>query len=167
MRDADSVSAMQKELAVSVFAPKLLDLEVLDQAVSSDDIPWVPQEPGRWFKPLQFFTGTGSWINLVRMEPGKRIRRHVHAYVLQGSWRYLEHDWVATPGSYVYEPAGGRHTLEVLGDEEMITLFIVNGVIQYLDDDGSVIQQDDLRSRRQLYLDHCRSHGIRPMAIES
>lgn len=158
---------------MSVFVPNPLDLEPLDRAVSSDDVPWVPQEPGRWFKPLHFFTGTGSWINLVKMEPGKRIRRHVHAggsvhaHVLQGSWRYLEHDWVASPGSYVYEPAGGCHTLEVLGEEEMVTLFIVNGVIQYLDDDGAVIQQDDYRSRRQLYLEHCRAHGIEPMAIES
>ena len=85
----------------------------------------------------------------------------------QGSWRYLEHDWVATPGSYVFEPAGGAHTLEVLGTTPMVTLFIVNGVIQYLDDEGRVDQQDDLRSRRQLYLDYCREQGIEPVALVS
>ncbi|MGH3012640.1 MAG: 2,4'-dihydroxyacetophenone dioxygenase family protein [Gaiellaceae bacterium] len=155
------------------FLPKMLDLEALDEAIASDDIPWVPQEPGRWFKPLHFFTSTGTWINLVKMEPGKQIRRHVHAggsvhaYVLEGSWRYLEHDWIAAPGSYVFEPAGGAHTLEVLGSTAMVTLFIVNGVIQYLDAEGGVDQQDDLRSRRQLYLDYCREQGVEPVALVS
>ncbi len=154
-----------------LFVPKPVDLKALDQALASDGIPWVPQEPGRWFKPLHFFTSSGTWINLVRMEPGRQIRRHVHAggsvhaYVLAGSWRYLEHDWAARPGSYVYEPAGGCHTLEVLGEEEMITLFIVNGVIQYLDDEGNVVQQDDCRSRKRQYLDHCRSLGIEAVAL--
>jgi 2,4'-dihydroxyacetophenone dioxygenase len=156
---------------MTTFLPKMLDLEVLDEVISSDDIPWVPQEPGRWFKPLHFFTASGTWINLVKMEPGMQIRRHVHAggsvhaYVLEGSWRYLEHDWIATPGSYVFEPAGGAHTLEVLGETTMVTLFIVNGVIQYLDDDGQVVQQDDLQSRRRLYLDYCRGQGIEPVAL--
>lgn len=156
---------------MTTFVPKIVDLEVLDQAVASDDVPWVPQEPGRWFKPLHFFTASGAWINLVRMEPGRQIRRHLHAggsvqaYVLQGSWRYLEHEWVASPGTYVFEPAGGTHTLEVLGEDEMITLFVVNGVIQYLADDGTIVQQDDHRSRLDLYLDFCREQGIEPVAL--
>jgi 2,4'-dihydroxyacetophenone dioxygenase len=158
---------------MTTFVPKPVDLEALDQALAGDDIPWVPQDPGRWFKPLHFFLSSGSWINLVKMEPGRQIRRHihaggsVHAYVLEGSWRYLEHDWVARPGSYVFEPAGGAHTLEVLGDETMVTLFTVNGVIQYLDDDGRIVQQDDVRSRRRQYLEHCSEHGIEPVALTS
>jgi 2,4'-dihydroxyacetophenone dioxygenase len=155
------------------FAAKLPDLEALDQALAADDLPWVPQEPGRWFKPLHFFLSSGTWINLVKMEPGRQIRRHihaggsVHAYVLQGRWRYLEHEWIAEPGSYVFEPAGGAHTLEVLGDETMVTLFTVNGVIQYLDDEGRVIQQDDVHSRRREYLEHCRANGLEPGALIS
>jgi 2,4'-dihydroxyacetophenone dioxygenase len=158
---------------VSTFVPKFVDLPALDRALADDEIPWVLQEPGRWFKPLHFMTTSGTWVNLVKMEPGRSIRRHIHAggavhgYVLEGSWRYLEHDWVAVPGSYVFEPAGGAHTLEVLGDEMMVTLFMVSGVIQYLDDDGTVIQQDDLGSRRALYLDHCAEHGIEPVALVS
>jgi 2,4'-dihydroxyacetophenone dioxygenase len=156
---------------VATFLPQFHELEALDRTVDADDIPWVPQEPGRWFKPLQFNVSTGQWVNLVRMEPGRSIRRHIHAggsvqaYVLEGSWRYLEHDWIAKPGSYVFEPAGGAHTLEVLGDEEMVTLFVVGGVIQYLDDEGNVVQQDDLHSRRRLYLDHCRELGVEPVAL--
>lgn len=156
---------------MTTFAAKPSDLEALDQALAGDDIPWVPQELGRWFKPLHFFLSSGTWINLVKMEPGRQIRRHihaggsVHAYVLEGSWRYLEHDWIAQPGSYVFEPAGGAHTLEVLGEETMVTLFTVNGVIQYLDEDGQVVQQDDVHSRRRLYLEYCHEHGIEPAAL--
>jgi quercetin dioxygenase-like cupin family protein len=156
---------------LSTFLPPFPGLETLDQAVSTDDVPWVPQEPGRWFKPLHFFTSSGTWVNLVKMEPGRQIRRHIHAggsvqaYVLQGAWRYLEHDWIARPGDYVFEPAGGAHTLEVLGNETMITLFVVNGVIQYLDEEGRVVQQDDLQSRRRLYLDYCRDRSIEPRAL--
>ena len=48
----------------------------------------------------------------------------VHGFVLKGSWHYLEHDWVATEGSYVFEPPGETHTLVVDdGVEEMITYF--------------------------------------------
>jgi 2,4'-dihydroxyacetophenone dioxygenase len=160
-------------LAMTAFVPQLLDEHVLDQALADDAVPWVPQEPGRWFKPLHFFHSTGTWVNLVKMEPGRQIQRHIHAggcvqaYVLKGTWRYLEHDWVAEPGSYVFEPAGGVHTLEVLGDEEMISLFVVNGVIQYVDDEGRVVKQDDLHSRRQLYLDYCERGGIEPLALET
>jgi quercetin dioxygenase-like cupin family protein len=156
---------------VAKSPPRLQEFPALDRAVESAEIPWVPQEPGRWFKPLQFVTATGQWVNLVKMEPGRSIRRHIHAggsvqaYVIEGSWRYLEHEWIARPGSYVFEPAGGVHTLEVLGDDEMVTLFIVNGVIQYLDDEENVVQQDDLHSRRRLYIDHCREIGVEPLAL--
>jgi len=57
------------------------------------------------------------------------------------------------------------HTLEVLGDETMITLFTVRGAIQYIDEDERLVQQDDARSRAELYVDHCTRHGIEPRAL--
>ena len=47
----------------------------------------------------------------------------------------------------------------------MITLFVVQGVIQYLDDEDRLVQQDDMRSRQRMYLDHCAANGIEPRAI--
>jgi 2,4'-dihydroxyacetophenone dioxygenase len=47
----------------------------------------------------------------------------------------------------------------------MITLFTVHGAIQYVDDEDRVIQQDDSHSRAQLYVEHCRRHGIKPRAL--
>ncbi|MGB0252355.1 MAG: cupin domain-containing protein [Paracoccaceae bacterium] len=48
----------------------------------------------------------------------------MHGWVIKGKWHYLEHDWVATEGSYVFEPPGETHTLVVPeGVDEMIIFF--------------------------------------------
>jgi hypothetical protein len=154
-----------------VHLPRGFADDLVDVALDADDVPWVPNGQGLAFKPLHFSPSTGTWWNLIRVERRGVISRHlhvggaVHGFVLQGSWRYREHDWTARPGTYVFEPPGDVHTLEVLGDEAMVTLFCVEGLIQYLDDDDVIVQQDDLRSRRQAYLDHCRAHGIEPKAL--
>ena len=75
----------------------------------------------------------------------------------QGQWRYLEHDWVATAGAYVYEPAGETHTLVVDDDvPEMISLFQVNGAMIYVDPDGVAVGYDDVFSK----IDLCRRHFV-------
>ena len=56
----------------------------------------------------------GYWMNLLRVRKSGVLSRHrhpqpVHGYVIKGRWRYLEHDWVAQEGGYVYE-APGRPT---------------------------------------------------------
>jgi len=61
---------------------------------------------------------TGSWCNLLRVRKSGVLSRHIHpswvtGYVIRGAWRYLEHDWVARAGSFVYEPPGEIHTLVV------------------------------------------------------
>ena len=44
--------------------------------------------------------------------------------MIKGRWKYLEHDWMAEEGSFVYEPPGEIHTLTVPDDcAEMITFF--------------------------------------------
>jgi len=40
---------------------------------------------------------------------------------MRGHWRYLEHDWIAKPGTFIYEPAGEAHTL-VITEDTLITL---------------------------------------------
>ena len=108
---------------------------VVPRAVPDDERLWVPQAEGVWFRPLCLSASAGYWMNLLRVRRAGVLSRHrhsqpVHGYVLKGRWRYLEHDWVATEGSYVFEPPGDTHTLVVPDDvEEMITYFQVNGVI--------------------------------------
>ena len=58
----------------------------------------------------------GYWVNLLRVRKSGVLRRHrhpapVHGFVLKGRWHYLEHDWAASEGGYVFEPPGETHTL--------------------------------------------------------
>jgi 2,4'-dihydroxyacetophenone dioxygenase len=57
------------------------------------------------------------------------------AILCGGYWRYLEHGWIAKPGTYIYEPAGEAHTLVITDDspEPMIAFFVVEGGLIYLD----------------------------------
>ena len=158
-------------MATSTGMETILELGLPDQAIQSDEIPWVPQGDRVWFKPLRFDLANGRWINLLRVTGEGRVNRHRHSggqvlgYVIQGSWRYLERDWVARPGTLVYEPPGDIHTLVVDGAEEMITLFILEGVIQYLDDDDNVVSQDDVFTKMERYLAFCRREGIEPQDL--
>ena len=54
---------------------------------------------------------------------------------MRGHWRYLEHDWVAKPGTFIDEPAGEAHTLVITEDspEPAVIMFVVEGGLIYLD----------------------------------
>ena len=65
-----------------------------------------------------------DWVAEVERQSKLSVRRAgvlsrhlhpnpVHGFVLKGKWFYREHDWVATEGSYVFEPPGEIHTLVV------------------------------------------------------
>jgi 2,4'-dihydroxyacetophenone dioxygenase len=87
-------------------------------------------------------------------------------FCLKGSWHYLERDWVARPGTLVYEPPGDIHTLVVDERvEEMQTLFILEGTVQYIDDKDDLIYQDDVFSKLERYLKFCDEQGIEPQDL--
>ena len=115
--------------------------------------------PGVCFRPLMLNTVNGGWFNLLRVRKvGSLSSSHpsaVFGYVLKGSWRYLEHDWVAEEGGFVYEPPGEVHTLVVdEGVDEMITMFNVNGAMIYVDESGKTVAYEDVFTK----IDMCRSH---------
>ena len=149
----------------------ILEMALPDQAIQSDSLPWVPQGDRVWFKPLRFDLQNGRWANLLKVTREGRVNRHRHSggqvlgFVLQGSWHYLERDWVARPGTFVYEPPGDIHTLVVDGAEEMITLFLLEGVIQYLDDEDNLLYQDDVFTKMERYLSYCREQGIEALDL--
>jgi 2,4'-dihydroxyacetophenone dioxygenase len=133
---------------------------VIPSVIPSDERVWVPLEENVWFRPLCLSAAQGYWMNLLRVRKAGVLSRHrhpqpVHGYVLKGRWRYLEHDWVAEEGGYVYEAPGETHTLVVDPDvEEMITLFQVNGAMIYCDPDGNNTGFDDVFTR----IAKCREH---------
>ena len=134
--------------------------EIVTKAVPEDERVWVPQAPGVYFRPLMLNTVNGGWFNLLRVRKSGVLSRHRHpsavfGYVLKGSWRYLEHDWVAEEGGFVYEPPGEVHTLVVdEGVDEMITMFNVNGAMIYVDESGKTVAYEDVFTK----IDMCRSH---------
>jgi quercetin dioxygenase-like cupin family protein len=133
---------------------------VIPRAIPNDERMWVPQANNVWFRPLCLNRSTGYWMNLLRVRRSGVLSRHrhpnaVHGLVLKGRWRYLEHDWIAEEGSYVFEPPGETHTLVVPdGVEEMITYFQVNGVMYYVDPWGKAVGYEDVFTK----IDMCRKH---------
>src|SRR5215468_11127039 len=81
--------------------------ELAVRAMPDDERVWVPQAQDVWFRPLLLNTVTGGWCNLLRVRRSGVLSRHRHpmivvGYVIRGKWRYLEHDWVASEGSFVF-----------------------------------------------------------------
>jgi anti-sigma factor ChrR (cupin superfamily) len=147
-----------------------LEFALPDQAIHSDLLPWVPQGERVWFKPLRFDLVNGRWVNLLKITGKGKVNRHRHSsqvlgYCIQGEWHYPERDWQARPGTFIYEPPGDIHTLVVDSEEEMITLFLLEGVIQYLDDQDNLIYQDDVFSKMERYLSYCQREGIEPLDL--
>ena len=133
---------------------------VVPSVIPEDDRVWVPQADQVWFRPLCLNASQGYWVNLLKVRKSGVLTRHrhpnpVHGYVIKGRWHYLEHDWVAEEGGYVYEPPGETHTLVVPDDvEEMITLFQVNGIMYYVDPWGKHLGFEDVFTK----IDMCRGH---------
>ena len=130
------------------------------EALPSDERLWVPQAENVWFRPLLLNRVNGEWVNLLKVRRSGVLSRHrhpapVHGYVIKGEWRYLEHDWVARAGMYVFEPPGEVHTLVVDPHiEEMITLFHVSGALIYLDENQRTTGFDDVHVKIEM----CRRH---------
>ncbi len=136
--------------------------EIAVQAIPDDERVWVPQAPDVSFRPLLLNTVTGSWCNLLRVRKSGVLSCHIHpswvtGYVIKGAWRYLEHDWVASEGSFVYEPPGEIHTLvvdEAVGAQEMITFFNIHGAMVYVDEHGKHTGYEDVFTKIEM----CRKH---------
>ena len=135
---------------------------VIPSAIPEDDTLWVKQAENVYFRPLCLNASQGYWMNLLKVTKSGVLSRHrhpnaVHGFVLKGRWHYLEHDWEAIEGSYVYEPPGETHTLVVPEDvEEMITFFQVNGIMSYVDPWGKLLGYEDVFTK----IDLCRKHFI-------
>jgi quercetin dioxygenase-like cupin family protein len=134
--------------------------ELAISAMPDDERVWVPQANAVWFRPLLFNTASGGWCNLLRVRRSGVLSRHRHpmavvGYVIKGRWHYLEHDWVAEEGSFIYEPPGEMHTLTVPEDcPEMITFFHIDGAMIYVDADGRQTGYEDVFTK----IDMCRAH---------
>ena len=139
---------------------------VVADAVTTDERLWVPQADGVFFRPLCLNASQGYWMNLLKVTRSGVLSRHrhpnaVHGFVLRGRWHYLEHEWIATQGSYVFEPPGETHTLVVPDDvDEMVTFFQVNGVMHYVDPYGKHLGYEDVFTKIELCRNHFEDVGL-------
>ena len=144
------------------FPKEALPEIFVKDAVTTDERMWVPQAENVWFRPLCLNRSQGYWVTLLKVKKSGVLSRHrhpqgVHGFVIKGRWEYLEHDWIAEEGSYIYEPPGETHTLIVPeGLDEMITFFQVNGMMCYVDPVGEVQGYDDVFTK----IDLCKKHFL-------
>jgi 2,4'-dihydroxyacetophenone dioxygenase len=142
-----------------VFVAAALDLD-------ADERAWVPQAEGVWFKPLVLGVSQGYYVNILRVRASGVLSRHrhtgpVHAFTLRGTWRYLEHDWVANAGDYAFEPPGETHTLVIPdGVAEMATLFHVTGGYTYVDPYGQAMGYEDVFTKLANARRHYEASGF-------
>ena len=146
--------------------------EIAVQAIPDDERVWVPQADGVWFRPLLLNTVSGGWCNLLRVRRSGVLSRHRHpmlvvGYVIRGRWKYLEHDWTAEEGSFVFEPPGEVHTLSVPTDcPEMITFFNISGAMIYVDADDRQIGYEDVFTKIEMCREHYRRAGLGAEYVE-
>ena len=157
------MNAPMNPAALSAFG---MQPEIVTLAVPEDERVWVPQAKDVWFRPLMLNTVAGGWFNLLRVRKSGVLSRHrhpmaVYGYVIKGSWRYLEHDWIAQEGGFVYEPPGEVHTLTVdEGVTEMITMFNVNGAMIYVDEKGDTVGYEDVFTKIEMCRKHYEAVGL-------
>ncbi len=152
----------------TVAAPLPIDaaMDIVERAIPEDPRVWVPQAEKVWFRPLMLNTVNGGWANLLRVQRAGVLSRHrhpapVHGYVIKGSWRYLEHGWIAEAGMYVFEPPGETHTLIVdEGVEEMITFFNISGAMIYLDEELNQVGYEDVHTKIEMCRNHYKAVGL-------
>lgn len=134
-----------------------------------DEKLWVPYADDVWIQPCCFNVTSGGFSVLLKGLPGAQLGVHYHVgivrgYTLRGHWRYLEHDWIAKPGTFIYEPAGEAHTLVVTDDspEPALIMFIVEGGLVYLDNpiNGGFAAYEDGFSALELCRNYYREAGL-------
>jgi len=130
---------------------------------AEEESPWVPFKENVFIRHLVFDVRNNFYANVLWVKRGGMLGRHRHrgrvfGYTLEGSWRYLEYDWVARVGSYVQESPGATHTL--VSDEGMKTVFWLNSSLEFYDDEDKLLETLDVFWFMDHYLSFCREHGI-------
>ena len=106
------------------------------------EMPFAEFGGGNKLKVLQVKAKEGLWIieNIFQAGFSAQTHRHtgpVWGYTHTGAWKYAESDFVNRAGSFLYEPAGSVHTLQVVEDDTHV-IFHMYGVNLNLDADGNV-----------------------------
>ncbi|MGL6236041.1 MAG: 2,4'-dihydroxyacetophenone dioxygenase family protein [Segniliparus sp.] len=117
-------------------------------------------------RPLWINVKDNTWCDVLWAKEAGLVNRHYHphevfAYTISGKWGYLEQEWTATAGSFVYETPGEGHTLVAYeSDEQMRGIFIVKGPLIWLDEDGNSTGHFDVHDYLALVREHYDKVGL-------
>ncbi|MEU1577603.1 2,4'-dihydroxyacetophenone dioxygenase family protein [Streptomyces collinus] len=160
-----SEEIMAQYVASEARVDRMRDKYALEEGyISEDSSPWVPFVPNVFIKHLTFDVRDSSAANVLWVQEGGTLGRHRHrgpvsGYVIEGSWRYLEYDWVAKPGDFVRESPGRSHTL--YSEQGMKTMFWLNGPLEFLDEEDRVMETVDVFWFIDHYESYCRENGLK------
>ena len=138
-----------------------------DSVINESERPWIQSEklPFMRWSPVRFDIARGAWTFIVHITTSGVVGRHQHhgegfAYVLEGSWRYAEYDWVAEKGAFVHEAPGAIHTLTIDDPNGMKTLFVVNGAMDFFDENDNRVDQESVFYFVDRYVAYCEENGL-------
>ena len=138
--------------------------------INDEDLPWTPFTPYSDVVSVKLIKADpvrGETVTFLKAPVSISLPRHRHTgtvivYTIKGAWKYIEHDWVARPGSVVYETAGTSHTpIGIPGHgDEIITLNITVGDLLYFDNEERIVAIESWQSAVERYLAFCKANGI-------
>lgn len=144
----------------NVFKPDALPDLYRANAATDDERFYVPFTETVSSRPLWIAPAQNKWCDILMAKKAGLVNRHYHphevfAYTISGKWGYLEHDWTAMAGDFVYESPGESHTLVAYEHPDpMKVFFIVTGPLIWLDDRGEPAGYFDVHN----YIALCRAH---------
>lgn len=143
-----------------VFQPDALPEVYIHNAPTDDFRLYVPFNETVFSRPLWISPQQNRWCDILMARSAGLVNRHYHphevfAYTISGKWGYLEHDWTATAGDFIYEAPGEGHTLVAYEHEDpMKVFFVVKGPLIWLDENGEANGFFDVHN----YIKMCREH---------
>jgi 2,4'-dihydroxyacetophenone dioxygenase len=156
-----------------VFQPDAQPEVYIANAPTDDERYYVPLSETVSSRPLWISPTQNMWCDILYASAAGLVNRHYHphqvfAYTISGKWGYLEHDWTATAGDFVYETPGEGHTLVAYeSDEPMRVQFNVTGPLIWLDEDGEPNGFFDVHNYIALCKEHYEQVGIGADYVES
>jgi 2,4'-dihydroxyacetophenone dioxygenase len=132
--------------------------------VGAEELPFADIGGGNKLKVIRVDEAEGLWIVENVFMAGFEVQTHRHTgpvfgYTTKGAWKYKEYDYVNRPGSFLYEPAGSVHTLQILEDDTQVW-FHMYGANLNLRADGTVESVTDGASTLAAYYALCEMQGL-------
>ena len=129
------------------------------------DSPWVPFGDNAAIKHLAFDVRQNIFSNILWIKGPGVIGTHKHRgkivmMCLEGSVRYLEYDWVATPGAFISEVPGESHTLVTEHPQGTKLFGWMQGAIEFYDENANFVETTDVWWFINHYESYCREHGL-------